>query len=58
MELIKLNSKHHQVTPTQVGSGTDEGIDSNGTSTTGVIKDKDNDTIDSGFYKPTYNLGD
>ncbi|MBS3314392.1 carboxypeptidase regulatory-like domain-containing protein, partial [Staphylococcus aureus] len=45
-------------TPTQVGSGTDEGIDSNGTSTTGVIKDKDNDTIDSGFYKPTYNLGD
>ncbi|MFZ8294637.1 SdrD B-like domain-containing protein, partial [Staphylococcus aureus] len=20
--------------------------------------DKDNDTIDSGFYKPTYNLGD
>ncbi|HDA6842106.1 TPA: carboxypeptidase regulatory-like domain-containing protein, partial [Staphylococcus aureus] len=43
-------------TPTQVGSGTDEGIDSNGTSTTGVIKD--NDTIDSGFYKPTYNLGD
>ncbi|MHB9665076.1 SdrD B-like domain-containing protein, partial [Staphylococcus aureus] len=45
-------------TPTQVGSGTDEGIDSNGTSTTGVIKDNDNDTIDSGFYKPTYNLGD
>ncbi|HDC3766513.1 TPA: MSCRAMM family adhesin SdrD, partial [Staphylococcus aureus] len=45
-------------TPTQVGSGTDEGIDSNGTSTTGVIKDKDNDTIDPGFYKPTYNLGD
>ncbi|MGJ8931743.1 MSCRAMM family adhesin SdrD, partial [Staphylococcus aureus] len=45
-------------TPTQVGSGTDEGIDSNGISTTGVIKDKDNDTIDSGFYKPTYNLGD
>ncbi|HDA7401497.1 TPA: carboxypeptidase regulatory-like domain-containing protein, partial [Staphylococcus aureus] len=45
-------------TPTQAGSGTDEGIDSNGTSTTGVIKDKDNDTIDSGFYKPTYNLGD
>ncbi|HDP6153390.1 TPA: carboxypeptidase regulatory-like domain-containing protein, partial [Staphylococcus aureus] len=45
-------------TPTQVGSGTDEGIDSNGTSTTGVIKDKNNDTIDSGFYKPTYNLGD
>ncbi|MFY4839804.1 SdrD B-like domain-containing protein, partial [Staphylococcus aureus] len=45
-------------TPTQVSSGTDEGIDSNGTSTTGVIKDKDNDTIDSGFYKPTYNLGD
>ncbi|MBG1389495.1 carboxypeptidase regulatory-like domain-containing protein, partial [Staphylococcus aureus] len=45
-------------TPTQVGSGTDEGIDSNGTSITGVIKDKDNDTIDSGFYKPTYNLGD
>ncbi|HDH4749990.1 TPA: carboxypeptidase regulatory-like domain-containing protein, partial [Staphylococcus aureus] len=45
-------------TPTQVGSGTDEGIDSNGTSTTGVIKDKDNDTIDSGFYKPKYNLGD
>ena len=45
-------------TPTQVGSGTDEGIDSNGTSTTGVIKNKDNDTIDSGFYKPTYNLGD
>ncbi|HBI3376760.1 TPA: carboxypeptidase regulatory-like domain-containing protein, partial [Staphylococcus aureus] len=45
-------------TPTQVGSGTDEGIDSNGTSTTGVIKDKDNDTIDSGFYKPNYNLGD
>ncbi|MBU9756904.1 YSIRK-type signal peptide-containing protein, partial [Staphylococcus aureus] len=45
-------------TPTQVGSGTDEDIDSNGTSTTGVIKDKDNDTIDSGFYKPTYNLGD
>ncbi|WP_031775044.1 MSCRAMM family adhesin SdrD, partial [Staphylococcus aureus] len=45
-------------TPTQVGSGTDEGIDSNGTSTIGVIKDKDNDTIDSGFYKPTYNLGD
>ncbi|HDG7093797.1 TPA: carboxypeptidase regulatory-like domain-containing protein, partial [Staphylococcus aureus] len=45
-------------TPTRVGSGTDEGIDSNGTSTTGVIKDKDNDTIDSGFYKPTYNLGD
>ncbi|WP_251666906.1 SdrD B-like domain-containing protein, partial [Staphylococcus aureus] len=44
-------------TPTQVGSGTDEGIDSNGTSTTGVIKDKDNDTIDSGFYKPTYNIG-
>ncbi|HGO4084956.1 TPA: SdrD B-like domain-containing protein, partial [Staphylococcus aureus] len=45
-------------TPTQVGSGTDEGIDSNGLTTTGVIKDKDNDTIDSGFYKPTYNLGD
>ncbi|HDF3788387.1 TPA: carboxypeptidase regulatory-like domain-containing protein, partial [Staphylococcus aureus] len=45
-------------TPTQVGSGNDESVDSNGTSTTGVIKDKDNDTIDSGFYKPTYNLGD
>ncbi|HCT8666520.1 TPA: fibrinogen-binding adhesin SdrG C-terminal domain-containing protein, partial [Staphylococcus aureus] len=46
-------------TPTQVGSGTDEGIDSNGTSTTGVIKDADNMTLDSGFYKtPKYSLGD
>ncbi len=38
MELIKLNSTPSGYTPTQVGSGTDEGIDSNGTSTTGVIK--------------------
>ncbi|MFW2639959.1 SdrD B-like domain-containing protein, partial [Staphylococcus aureus] len=45
-------------TPTTVTSGSDIEKDSNGLTTTGVIKDKDNDTIDSGFYKPTYNLGD
>ncbi|WP_218089692.1 MSCRAMM family adhesin SdrC, partial [Staphylococcus aureus] len=33
--------------------------DSNGLSTTGVIKDADNMTLDSGFYKtPKYSLGD
>ncbi|MGZ9475229.1 SdrD B-like domain-containing protein, partial [Staphylococcus epidermidis] len=31
---------------------------SNGTKTTVTVKDADNKTIDSGFYKPTYNLGD
>ncbi|HDA6202764.1 TPA: carboxypeptidase regulatory-like domain-containing protein, partial [Staphylococcus aureus] len=45
-------------TPTTVNAGTDDAVDSDGLTTTGVIKDKDNDTIDSGFYKPTYNLGD
>ncbi|MBM0753657.1 YSIRK-type signal peptide-containing protein, partial [Staphylococcus epidermidis] len=45
-------------TPTKQNSGSDEGKDSNGTKTTVTVKDADNKTIDSGFYKPTYNLGD
>ncbi|WP_032605726.1 SdrD B-like domain-containing protein, partial [Staphylococcus epidermidis] len=45
-------------TPTKQNSGSDEGRDSNGTKTTVTVKDADNKTIDSGFYKPTYNLGD
>ncbi|WP_196199036.1 SdrD B-like domain-containing protein, partial [Staphylococcus epidermidis] len=45
-------------TSTKQNSGSDEGKDSNGTKTTVTVKDADNKTIDSGFYKPTYNLGD
>ena len=45
-------------TPTKQNSGSDEGKDSNGTKTTVTVKDADNKTIDSGFYKPIYNLGD
>ncbi|SEM70619.1 serine-aspartate repeat-containing protein C/D/E, partial [Staphylococcus hominis] len=45
-------------TPTSVNSGNDNGKDSNGTTTTAIIEDADNETIDSGFYKPKYNLGD
>ncbi|MEL1145889.1 SdrD B-like domain-containing protein, partial [Staphylococcus epidermidis] len=45
-------------TPTKQNSGSDEGKDSIGTKTTVTVKDADNKTIDSGFYKPTYNLGD
>ncbi|MCI2753590.1 SdrD B-like domain-containing protein, partial [Staphylococcus lugdunensis] len=44
--------------PTSVNSGNDNEKDSDGTTTTAIIKDADNETIDSGFYKPTYNLGD
>ncbi|MBA8760504.1 YSIRK-type signal peptide-containing protein, partial [Staphylococcus schleiferi subsp. coagulans] len=42
--------------PTEIGKG-DADKDSNGTSAK-VTVDKDDLTIDSGFYKPTYNLGD
>ncbi|HDA7462523.1 TPA: carboxypeptidase regulatory-like domain-containing protein, partial [Staphylococcus aureus] len=46
-------------TPTSVTSGNDTEKDSNGLTTTGVIKDADNMTLDSGFYKtPKYSLGD
>ncbi|WP_218089700.1 MSCRAMM family adhesin SdrC, partial [Staphylococcus aureus] len=46
-------------TPTSVTSGNDTEKDSNGLTTTGVIKDADNMTLDSGFYKtPKYCLGD
>ncbi|NHA36302.1 hypothetical protein C1O33_05960, partial [Staphylococcus schleiferi] len=42
--------------PTEIGKG-DADKDSNGTSAK-VTVDKDDLTIDSGFYKPTYSLGD
>ncbi|HEI7546544.1 TPA: fibrinogen-binding adhesin SdrG C-terminal domain-containing protein, partial [Staphylococcus aureus] len=46
-------------TPTTANSGTDDAVDSDGLTTTGVIKDADNMTLDSGFYKtPKYSLGD
>ncbi len=46
-------------TPTSVNAGTDDAVDSDGLTTTGVIKDADNMTLDSGFYKtPKYSLGD
>ncbi|WP_142385518.1 SdrD B-like domain-containing protein, partial [Staphylococcus aureus] len=42
-------------TPTSVTSGNDTEKDSNGLTTIGVIKDADNMTLDSGFYKkPKY----
>ncbi|MCP8630777.1 MSCRAMM family adhesin SdrC, partial [Acinetobacter baumannii] len=45
-------------TPT-VKNTTADDKDSNGLTTTGVIKDADNWTLDSGFYKtPKYSLGD
>ena len=50
--------RRRKATPTKQNSGSDEGKDSNGTKTTVTVKDADNKTIDSGFYKPTYNLGD
>ncbi|MUN95140.1 YSIRK-type signal peptide-containing protein, partial [Staphylococcus sp. 170179] len=45
-------------TPTNANAGNDDTKDSDGLTTTGVINDADNWTLDSGFYKPTYNLGD
>ncbi|HDL0445521.1 TPA: fibrinogen-binding adhesin SdrG C-terminal domain-containing protein, partial [Staphylococcus aureus] len=46
-------------TPTTANVGTDDAVDSDGLTTTGVIKDADNMTLDSGFYKtPKYSLGD
>ncbi|HCY8691342.1 TPA: fibrinogen-binding adhesin SdrG C-terminal domain-containing protein, partial [Staphylococcus aureus] len=46
-------------TPTTANAGTDDAVDSDGLTTTGVIKDADNRTLDSGFYKtPKYSLGD
>ena len=48
--------RRRKATPTKQNSGSDEGKDSNGTKTTVTVKDADNKTIDSGFYKPTYNL--
>ena len=46
-------------TPTTANAGTDDSVDSDGLTTTGVIKDADNWTLDSGFYKtPKYSLGD
>ena len=46
-------------TPTTANAGTDDAVDSDGLTTTGVIKDEDNMTLDSGFYKtPKYSLGD
>ncbi|WP_411907543.1 MSCRAMM family adhesin SdrC [Staphylococcus aureus] len=46
-------------TPTTANAGTDDAVDSDGLTTTGVIKDADNWTLDSGFYKtPKYSLGD
>ncbi|MQJ50668.1 hydrolase, partial [Escherichia coli] len=42
-------------TPTTANAGTDDAVDSDGLTTTGVIKDADNMTLDSGFYKtPKY----
>ncbi|NUI86030.1 SdrD B-like domain-containing protein, partial [Staphylococcus borealis] len=39
--------------------GNDDTKDSDGLTTTGVINDADNWTLDSGFYKtPKYSLGD
>ncbi|HDL4775428.1 TPA: fibrinogen-binding adhesin SdrG C-terminal domain-containing protein, partial [Staphylococcus aureus] len=38
-------------TPTTANAGTDDAVDSDGLTTTGVIKDADNMTLDSGFYK-------
>ncbi|MBE2147315.1 fibrinogen-binding adhesin SdrG C-terminal domain-containing protein, partial [Staphylococcus argenteus] len=37
-------------TPTTANAGTDDAVDSDGLTTTGVIKDADNMTLDSGFY--------
>ncbi|MDR7653480.1 SdrD B-like domain-containing protein, partial [Staphylococcus argenteus] len=46
-------------TPTTANAGTDDAVDSDGLTTTGVIKDADNMTLDSGFYKTQkYSLGD
>ncbi|HDK4045509.1 TPA: fibrinogen-binding adhesin SdrG C-terminal domain-containing protein, partial [Staphylococcus aureus] len=46
-------------TPTTANAGTDDAVDSDGLTTTGVIKDADNMTLDNGFYKtPKYSLGD
>ncbi|EZZ66760.1 serine-aspartate repeat-containing protein C, partial [Staphylococcus aureus USA_8] len=46
-------------TPTTANAGTDDAVDSDGLTTTGVIKDADNMTLDSGFYKmQKYSLGD
>ncbi|HEB2206206.1 TPA: fibrinogen-binding adhesin SdrG C-terminal domain-containing protein, partial [Staphylococcus aureus] len=46
-------------TPTTANAGTDDAVDSDGLTTTGVIKDANNMTLDSGFYKtPKYSLGD
>ncbi|HDC3680204.1 TPA: fibrinogen-binding adhesin SdrG C-terminal domain-containing protein, partial [Staphylococcus aureus] len=46
-------------TPTTANAWTDDAVDSDGLTTTGVIKDADNWTLDSGFYKtPKYSLGD
>ncbi len=51
MELIKLNSRHHQVIHQLQKLPTNTEKDSNGLTTTGVIKDADNMTLDSGFHK-------
>ncbi|UTH02215.1 carboxypeptidase regulatory-like domain-containing protein [Macrococcoides canis] len=44
-------------TPTEVGKG-NQGNDSNGTSTWVTVKDKDDFTLDSGFYKPSVPVKD
>ncbi|MGV3244938.1 SdrD B-like domain-containing protein [Staphylococcus sp. 11262D007BW] len=46
----------YEETPT--GQGTDEGKDSNEKVVNVTIQDADNMTIDKGFHKPTYKLGD
>ncbi|MEB7367662.1 SdrD B-like domain-containing protein, partial [Staphylococcus borealis] len=46
-------------TPTKSNTGDNDANDSDGLTTVGIIKDEDNWTLDSGFYKtPKYNLGD
>ncbi|PNZ35082.1 SdrD B-like domain-containing protein, partial [Staphylococcus lutrae] len=44
-------------TPTVTGQGTAD-KDSNGVSTTVTVAGHDDVTIDSGFYRPTYKVGD
>ncbi|MEJ7474804.1 SdrD B-like domain-containing protein, partial [Staphylococcus saprophyticus] len=46
-------------TPTTANACNDDTVDSDGLTVTGVIKDANNWTLDSGFYKtPKYSLGD
>ncbi|TGN24452.1 LPXTG cell wall anchor domain-containing protein [Staphylococcus pragensis] len=51
--------KGYTPTNANVNNNNDDAKDSDGLSTIGIIKDEDNWTLDSGFYKtPKYKLGD